>query len=175
MFLQTERLGLRRFTTADAQAFAAYRSEPEVARYQSWDAPVSLADALELVEDFGQGDPAVPGWFQYAIDLDGVLIGDLGLNLHDNLMQAELGFTLSPAYQGNGYATEAVRGLLDHLFIERDLHRVSAECDARNTASARLLERVGFRQEGLRLSNSWFKGEWTDDLLFGLLRNDYLS
>lgn len=175
MFVRTERLGLRRFTTADAEAFAAYRSVPEVARYQSWDAPLSLADALELVEAFGQGDPAGPGWFQYAIDLDGVLIGDLGLNLHDNLRQAELGFTLAPAYQGNGYATEAVRGLLDHLFIERNLHRVSAECDARNTASARLLERVGFRREGLRRSNSWFKGEWTDDLLFGLLRTDYLS
>lgn len=52
---------------------------------------------------------------------------------------------------------------------------MSAECDARNTASARLLERVGFTQEGLRRSNSWFKGEWTDDLLFGLLRRDYLS
>jgi RimJ/RimL family protein N-acetyltransferase len=175
MFVRTERLGLRRFTTADAEAFAAYRSVPEVARYQSWDAPLSLTDALELVEDFGQGDPAMPGWFQYAIDLDGVLIGDIGLNLHENLMQAELGFTLSPPYQGNGYATEAVRGLLDQLFGERNLHRVSAECDARNTASIRLLERLGFRREGLRLSNSWFKGEWTDDVLFGLLRTDYLS
>jgi RimJ/RimL family protein N-acetyltransferase len=175
MFVRTERLGLRRFTTADAEAFAAYRSVPEVARYQSWDAPVSLADALELVEDFGQGDPSGPGWFQYAIDLDGVLIGDLGVNLHDNLMQAELGFTLTPEYQGNGYATEAVRGLLDHLFTERNLHRVSAECDARNTASARLLERVGFQREGLRRSSSWFKGEWTDDLLFGLLRTEYVS
>ena len=90
-------------------------------------------------------------------------------------MQAELGFTLSPAYQGQGYATEAVRGLLDHLFVDWNLHRVSAECDARNTASARLLKRVGFKQEGLRLSNTWFKGEWTDDLLFGLLRSDYVS
>jgi aminoglycoside 6'-N-acetyltransferase len=175
MFVRTERLSLRRFTTADAVAFAAYRSVPEVARYQSWDAPVSLLDALRLVEEFGRGDPEAPGWFQYAIDLDGVLIGDLGLNLHDNLRQADLGFTLSPSYQGNGYATEAVRGLLDHLYMERGLHRVSAECDARNTASARLLERVGFKQEGLRLSNTWFKGEWTDDLLFGLLRSDYLS
>jgi RimJ/RimL family protein N-acetyltransferase len=175
MFVRTERLGLRRFTTADAEVFGAYRSLPEVARYQSWDAPVSRTEALALVEQFAQGDPTAPGWFQYAIDLDGVLIGDVGLNLHDNLMQAELGFTVSPAYQRHGYATEAVRGLLDQLFGERNLHRVSAECDARNTASARLLERVGFQHEGLRRSNSWFKGEWTDDLLFGLLRTDYVS
>jgi aminoglycoside 6'-N-acetyltransferase len=175
MFVRTERLILRRFTAADAEAFAAYRSDPDIARYQSWDAPLPLSEAVQKVEEFGEGDPAAPGWFQYAVDLDGVLIGDLGLNLDENLMQAELGFTLASAYQGRGYATEAVRGLLDDVFIERKLHRVSAECDARNAASARLLERVGFKQEGLRLSNSWFKGEWTDDLLFGLLRSDYLS
>lgn len=175
MLVRTERLSLRRFTPEDAEAFAAYRSDPDVARYQSWDAPLPLAEAQKTVEGFADGDPMRPGWFQYAVDLDGVLIGDIGLNLHENLMQAELGFTLAPEYQGQGYATEAVRGLLDQLFVERNLHRVSAECDARNTASARLLERLGFRQEGLRRSNSWFKGEWTDDLLFGLLRSDYLS
>jgi aminoglycoside 6'-N-acetyltransferase len=175
MFVRTERLTLRRFTPNDAEAFAAYRSDPDVARFQSWDAPVPLTEAQKKVEEFAHGDPEAPGWFQYAVDLDGALIGDLGLNLHENLMQAELGFTLAPAYQGQGYATEAVRGLLNHLFVERELHRVSAECDARNTASARLLERAGFTQEGLRLSNTWFKGEWTDDLLFGFLRRDYLS
>jgi aminoglycoside 6'-N-acetyltransferase len=173
MFVTTERLGLRRFRTEDAEAFTAYRSVPEVARYQSWDAPVSLPDAIKTIGTFIADDPTEPGWFQYAIDLDGVLIGDLGLNLHENRMQAELGFTLAPAYQGKGYATEAVRGFLGHVFTERGLHRVSAECDARNLASARLLERVGFRPEGLRISNSWVKGEWTDDLLFGLLRSDW--
>ncbi|MEV0789572.1 GNAT family N-acetyltransferase [Kribbella sp. NPDC050459] len=175
MFVQTDRLILRRFTPADAEQFAAYRSDPAVARFQSWDAPVPLDDARRTVERFAEGDPEEPGWFQYAVDLDGVLIGDLGLNLSENLMQADLGFTLATQYQGQGYASEAVRGLLHHLFVDRELHRVSAEADARNTASARLLERVGFTREGLRLSNSWFKGEWTDDVLFGLLRDDYLS
>src|SRR5690242_1807679 len=127
MFVQTERLTLRRFSPADAEAFAAYRSDPEVARYQSWDVPIQ--DPLGTVTGYGNGDPDAPGWFQYAVDLDGVLIGDLGLNLDENLMQAELGFTLAPAYQGKGYATEAVRGLLDHLFTVKNLHRVSAECD----------------------------------------------
>jgi aminoglycoside 6'-N-acetyltransferase len=173
--ISTDRLQLRQFRETDAEAFAAYRSIPEVARFQSWDSPYSLAEARTAVAGFASGDPARPGWFQYAIDLDGVLIGDLGLNLHENLMQAELGFTLAPAYQGKGYATEAVRGLLDHLFTSGNLHRVSAEADARNLPSARLLERVGFRREGLRLRNTWFKGEWTDDLLFGLLRDDWLQ
>ncbi|HEV8558436.1 MAG TPA: GNAT family protein [Actinophytocola sp.] len=53
------------------------------------------------------------------------------------------------------------------------IRRVSAECDARNTASARLLERLGFRREGLRIEHTWIKGEWTDDLLFGLLARDW--
>lgn len=174
MFASTERLTLRRFQPSDAAAFAAYRSVPEVARYQSWEAPVSLEDAIVTVGSFAAGDPLKPGWFQYAVDLDGLLIGDLGVNLNDNLMQAEIGFTLAPEYQGQGYATEAVRGMLDHLFVERKLQRVSAECDARNLASAQLLRRLGFRDEGLRLANTWFKGEWTDDLIFGLLRADWI-
>jgi aminoglycoside 6'-N-acetyltransferase len=117
----------------------------------------------------------VPGWFQYAVELRSVpgLIGDVGVNLHDNRMQAEIGFTLAAAYQGHGYATEAVRRVLDHLFTDRGLHRVSAECDARNVRSAQLLERVGFRREGHRVANTWTKGEWTDDLLFGLLAEQW--
>ncbi|WP_432941630.1 GNAT family N-acetyltransferase [Kribbella sp. CA-253562] len=173
MILSTERLVLRRFRDDDAAALAAYRSMPEVARYQSWDAPYPLEKAIETVRLYAGGDPEQPGWFQYAIDLDGVLIGDIGLNLDETLRQAELGFTLAPAYQGQGYASEAVGALLDHLFTQRNLHRVSAECDARNVASARLLERLGFQREGLRRAASWWKGEWTDDLLFGRLHPDW--
>jgi aminoglycoside 6'-N-acetyltransferase len=175
MFVRTERLTLRRFTPLDAERFAAYRSDPAVARFQGWDAPLPLAEAQESVERFASSDPEAAGWFQYAVDLDGVLIGDVGLNLHQNLMQADLGFTFATQYQRKGYASEAVRGLLEHVFAERELHRVSAEADARNTASTRLLERVGFTREGLRLSNTWLKGEWTDDVLFGYLRDDYLN
>jgi RimJ/RimL family protein N-acetyltransferase len=173
VFLSTERLVVRRFRVGDAGAFAAYRSVPAVARYQSWAAPYSIDEAAKAIQQSASRDPLLAGWFQYAVERDGVLIGDIGVNLHENLMQAEIGFTFAPEYQGQGYATEAVRGLLGMLFVERKLHRVSAECDARNVSSARLLERLGFRLEGLRISNSWFKGEWTDDQLFGLLRTDW--
>jgi RimJ/RimL family protein N-acetyltransferase len=63
---------------------------------------------------------------------------------------------------------------VDHLFRVRGLHKVSAGCDARNTASARLLERVGFTREGLLRQQTWIKNEWTDDLLYGLLAHEWL-
>ncbi|HZM76879.1 MAG TPA: GNAT family protein [Candidatus Limnocylindrales bacterium] len=175
-FAETQRLVIRRFRAEDAPAFAAYRSDPDVARYQSWIPPLPPGRAAELVGEFASGDPTVAGWYQYAIALreaPDVLIGDVGVLLHQNLMQAEIGFSLNRRYQGHGYATEAVRAMLEYLFTELKLRRVSAECDARNTASARLLERVGFQREGLRRQHTWAKGEWTDDVLFGLLAAEF--
>jgi aminoglycoside 6'-N-acetyltransferase len=175
VLLSTPRLVLRRFQAADAAALAAYRSEPEVARYQTWHAPVSLAAAAELVAEFAAGDPLAPGGFQYAVALRPAptLIGDVYVGLHGNRMQADIGFTFAPIHQGHGYATEAVRRVLEHLFAERGLRRVSAECDARNLRSAHLLGRLGFRREGLRVAHAWLKEEWTDELLFGLLAEDW--
>lgn len=172
--LETTRVALRRFRLTDVATFAAYRSDPDVARYQTWTAPVPLAAAAAAVRGFAEADPNEPGWFQYAVELRGTgeLVGDIGVDLHENRMQAQIGFTLAPAFQGLGLATEAVGGLLDVLFDERGLHRVSAECDARNEASARLLLRLGFAEEGLLRANTWIKGEWTDDRMFGLLAAD---
>jgi RimJ/RimL family protein N-acetyltransferase len=174
MRLETERLIIRRFQAGDAPAFAAYRSDPEVARYQSWTPPVSLNAAERMVASFATEDPDEPGWSQVALEsrADGILVGDIGVNLHENRMQAEIGFTLARQWQGRGYAFESLSRMLEHLFTERGLHRVSAECDARNTPSAKLLERLGFAQEGYRPHHTWIKGEWTDDLLFGLLSPD---
>jgi RimJ/RimL family protein N-acetyltransferase len=174
--MRTDRLVIRRFELADAAVLAAYRSDPDVARYQSWSPPVSLADAEELVRWLQEeADPRRPGWYQYAVARceDGRMVGDVGVRLHENRMQAELGFTLAPAWQGHGYAAEAVGRVLGYLFGDLGLHRVSAECDLRNVRSARLLERLGFHREGLRPEHTWIKGEWTDDLLFGLLAHDW--
>ncbi|MEU8637823.1 GNAT family protein [Amycolatopsis sp. NPDC048633] len=162
---------IRRFATRDVAAFTAYRSDPEVARYQGWDAPVPEAAARRLVAGFAAAEEGAPGWFQYAVERDGGLIGDVGIRWAGNRVRAEVGFTIARAHQGNGYATEAVRCVLDRVFAA-GVRRVSAECDARNTASARLLERLGFSREGHRRRHTWLKGEWTDDLLFGLTVED---
>jgi RimJ/RimL family protein N-acetyltransferase len=177
MLLTTERLVLRRFRTADAAVLAAYRSDPEVARYQSWDAPFPLLRAETAVANFMASDPDKAGWFQYAIERaqDRALIGDVAVHLHENLKQAEIGFTLAGQHQKQGYATEAVHAVLDRLFRLQGLHKVTGECDARNTASAGLMERLGFTLEGRLREQTFIKGEWTDDLLFGLLAPEWLS
>lgn len=175
MLITTERLLLRRFRPSDAVTLAAYRSDQAVARYQSWDAPYTLQQAELAVLGLAAGDPDEPGWFQYAIErtADRAHLGDVGVNLHENRMQAEIGFTLATAHQGQGYAAEAVGAVLNHLFTIRGLHKVSAECDARNAASARLLERLGFTREGHLREHTWIKKEWTDDLLYGLLAAEW--
>ncbi|HEY0531681.1 MAG TPA: GNAT family protein [Actinoplanes sp.] len=176
MLIATERLVLRRFRPADAETLAGYRSDPEVARYQSWDAPFPLLRAENAVANFIASDPGRAGWFQYAIEHAGekALIGDVAVHLHDNLKQAEVGFTLARAYQKKGFATEAVGAVLDRLFRVQGLHKVTGECDARNAGSAGLMERLGFTREGHLRQQTWIKGEWTDDLIYGLLAQEWL-
>jgi RimJ/RimL family protein N-acetyltransferase len=175
VLIATERLTLRRFRASDAPRLAAYRSDPAVARYQSWDAPFSVERAEVAVRNFAAGSPDVAGHFQYAVELTAaaVLIGDVYVRLHDNLRQAEIGFTLDRAYQRKGFASEAVGAVLDRLFRRQGLHKVTGECDARNQASAALMERLGFQREGLLRQQTFIKGEWTDDLLFGLLGEEW--
>lgn len=174
MILETARLGLRRFGAGDAAVLAAYRSVPEVARYQGWEAPVRLGTAVRLVRDWAAAAPEEPGWFQYAVELraDRTLVGDIGVKLDESLRLAEIGYTFAPEHQGRGYATEAVGALLRDLFDRRGVHRVSAVCDRRNDRSAALLRRLGFTEEGMLRQAAFYHGEWVDELMFGLLRSD---
>nr|WSY57462.1 GNAT family N-acetyltransferase [Streptomyces sp. NBC_00886] len=169
MLIDTARLRLRRFQPSDIPAFAAYRSDPEVARYQEWDFPLSLESAGRLVRRYARSDPAGPGWFQYAVELkaDGCLLGDVAVHRHPGGEEAEVGFSLTRERQGYGYATEAVRAVLDGLF-GAGLRTVSAECDVGNQRSARLLERVGFKCTSQRTVFVRGKREWTDLQMFSL-------
>lgn len=175
--LVSGRLILRRFRRSDIAAFTAYRTNPAVARFQGWDVPYSARQAGRFVREMEAANPDTPGaWFQFAVAKrpDGPLIGDCGAGVSaDDARQVEIGFTLAPEHQGSGYATEAVRRLLDYWFVDRGKHRVYASCDARNAASAGVLRRSGFRQEGHLRQSTWTKGEWTDDLIFAVLAGEW--
>jgi RimJ/RimL family protein N-acetyltransferase len=176
--LPGQRVVLRRFRLEDVADFVAYRSDPDVARYQSWDAPYPSEEGERFVRQLMLQHPdAVGEWFQFAVALratSGQLIGDCAaVPLADDPRQCEIGFTIAPRYQGHGFATEAVRLLVDYLFDARGKHRVTARCDPRNAASVALLERLGMRREGHLLQSTWAKGEWTDDLLYAVLHDEW--
>jgi RimJ/RimL family protein N-acetyltransferase len=175
--LTSDRLVLRRFRPEDLDAFVAYRSDPEVARYQGWEAPYPRAEGARFLAELQATHPDTPGeWYQIAVALrqTGQMIGDCAVHTDaDDPRQAEIGFTIAPGRQGHGYATEAVRRLLDYLLVELGKHRVHAKCDDRNLRSAALMERVGMRREGHLVESTWAKGEWTSDLLYAVLRREW--
>ena len=175
--LETPRLLLRPFQDSDLEAFVAYRSDPIIARYQGWEAPYSIANALAFIDEMKHKQPAVPGeWYQIAIVLKTSLelIGDCAFEVsEEDGQQAKIGYTLARPFHGSGYATEAVTGLLNYLFGDLKLHRVIALCDVDNFASIRLLERIGMRREGFYLESFWSKIEWRSEYGYGLLHSEW--
>jgi len=175
--LAGDRVVLRRFRLDDVPQFVAYRTCAQVARFQSWDAPYPREEGERAIREMMREHPDTAGqWFQFAVALRpaGQLIGDCAArpDAHDP-RQCEIGFTIATKYQGHGYATEAARLLVAYLFTRRGKHRITASCDARNAASAAVLERLGMRREGHLRKSTWAKGEWTDDLLYGLLHEEW--
>ena len=118
--LPGRRVVVRRFRPEDVADFVTYRSDAEVARYQSWDAPYPAEQGERFVRQMMTAHPDTPGeWFQFAVALrvTGQLIGDCAaMPRADDPSQCEIGFTIAPRYQGRGYATEAVRLLAGYLF-----------------------------------------------------------
>lgn len=177
--IETPRLILRPFAERDIEPFARYRSDPEVARYQGWEAPYSLEQAARFVAEMQSVTPGALGqWFQLAVEekSSGCLAGDCAFKLQGSEhRQAELGMTLARDFWSKGYASEAVTALLDALFTGSDLHRAYANIDPRNVASARLLERLGFRHEGCFIESLWFKGGWASEDWYAILRDEWLA
>ena len=175
--IETERLMLRRLRDEDVETLATYRNLPEVAWMQLWEG-YTVEEARELVHDCKVTEPfTAGGWFQFGVALKPAdeLVGDLYLKMDEAGKQAEVGYTFDPKFQGQGLATEAVRGLLHHAFTERGLHRIWGVTDPRNTPSIRLLQRLGMRQEAHFKKDLWFKGAWADDVVFAVLAHEWLT
>jgi len=173
-----DRLRIKDLYPSDAPTLYAYRSDATVARFQSW-VPGSVEEARAFISrnaatPFDQHD----SWYQFAIRLAATdeLIGDLGVHfVGDDGQQVEIGVTIAPPHQRQGNGTLAVVAILELLFMERKKHRAFASVDPRNAASLALLTRVGMRQEAHFHKSLFFKGEWVDDVVFGLLRSEWTS
>ena len=177
--IRTERLLLRPYALADVDALYAYQRLPEVHRYL-YTEPRSRSEVEALVAE--RADARALTEAGQALTLvavlaqTGELVGDCILfwrsQEHE---QGEVGYVFNPAYHGRGLATETVGALLRLGFEGLGLHRIAGRLDARNVASARVLERVGLRREAHMVENEFVKGEWTDELIYAILRSEWAA
>lgn len=141
----TERLRLRRSEPADADAISAYRSDPEVHRYQGWER-TDPGGVRDEIEEMARRRPGEPGWVQFSLEEleTGRLVGDVGLSPADDEHGViKIGYTIAPEVQGRGYATEAVRALVEYALGVLDAEIVRAYASAENTPSLRVAEKAG--------------------------------
>ena len=175
--IETARLTLRPFRLDDLDEVYAYQSRPEVVRYLYWE-PRDRAEVEEYLEgklqataleEEGDGLVLAVVWREV-----GRLAGQVSLKwLSREHRQGEVGFIFNPAYQGRGLATEAAEVVLRLGFDGLGLHRIVGLCDARNRASAGLMERLGMRREAHFVHSEVFKGEWGDELVYAMLDHEW--
>jgi RimJ/RimL family protein N-acetyltransferase len=178
---RTERLILRPLIPEDLDDMASFHAREDVVRFLYWGprSREAVREALErklpLTSMTQEGDSLA-----IAVVLNGAegtrtgLIGDISLWWQSEEHRgAEIGYVFNPVFGGHGYATEAVRAVVDLAFRDFGMHRVSGRADARNTASTGLLRRLGMRQEAHLIQNEWVKGEWTDEVIFAILEDEW--
>jgi RimJ/RimL family protein N-acetyltransferase len=157
--LVTERLLLRRSRPEDAETISAYRSDPEVNRYQGWKRTDPEGVRREIEEMAGRAPGESGGWVQLSVEEggSGPLVGDVGLSLAEAEPGViKVGYTIAPEFQGRGYGTEAVRALVAYALDTLGADVVRAYTDAENAASIRVAEKVGMRL----VERSTARGPW---------------
>jgi RimJ/RimL family protein N-acetyltransferase len=174
--IETERLVLRPYRDTDFDALLGLQTRDDVTRYLLYDAktPERVHESLALrmmlppLDADGQA-------LTLAAELraTGAVIGDVTLFRVSMVhQQGEIGFVFHPDFHGHGYAREAAQAVLRAGFDRLGMHRIVGRCDARNSASAALMKRLGMRQEAHFVRNEYIKGEWTDELVFAILEDD---
>ncbi|NUL44955.1 GNAT family N-acetyltransferase [Cellulosimicrobium funkei] len=172
--IRTSRLALRPHCEADVDWLYKVYSRPDISRYLL-DEPASLEEAQNrLSERIPRTDlDGAEGSLSLVIEREQSPIGDVLLWFTERERRvAEIGWVLDPDHGGQGFAAEAVRAVLDLAFEHYGVHRVAAQMDARNTASAKLARAVGMHREAHLRQDWWSKGEWTDTVIFGRLASD---
>ncbi len=177
--VRSQRLLLRPLAIGDADALRAYRGREDVCRYVPFE-PMSRDDIIERIagpwartELTDEGQSLTLG---AQVCETSKLAGDVVLFWHSRMHAGgELGYVFDPALAGRGYATEAANVMLGLGFEGLGLHRIVARIDERNEPSVRLARRLGMRQEARLVRNEFFKGEWSTELGFAMLADEWYA
>ncbi|WP_075602075.1 GNAT family N-acetyltransferase [Saccharicrinis aurantiacus] len=171
--LRTERLLLRPIKASDAAEIFTYRSDAETNKYQGW-IPETIEDVGSFVAKVSTEINISDTWFQFVIiDIKtSTIIGDVGIHFID-AAQAEIGCTLAKNQHGKGYASEALKAVIDYLFHTLNKHRIIASIDPLNMSSISLVERLNFRKEAHFKESLFINGEWVDDIVYAILKKEW--
>lgn len=174
----TDRLSLRRLSMRDLDTCYAIQSREDVARYMYWE-PRTRSEARELLaQRVGHYRlDELNEELSIGVDLTetGEMVGTALLKWTSRSdEQGELGYVLHPDHHGHGYGTELAIALLRLGFEDVKMHRIIGRCDGRNTASAHVMEKAGMRREAHFRENEWVKGEWTDELVYAMLADEWI-
>jgi RimJ/RimL family protein N-acetyltransferase len=152
-----------------------YRADSETNKYQGW-IPKTIYEVETFIDKVSTQINEPQTWFQFVIIEKETqkIIGDFGIHFIDSEnRQAEIGCTLNKHFLNKGYATEAVKKVIDYLFKELKKHRIITSIDPYNKNSIRLVERIGFRKEAHFVESIWIHGKWADDLIYALIEKDW--
>jgi ribosomal-protein-alanine N-acetyltransferase len=181
--LQTERLCLRAIQITDAPAMFEYASNENVARFVLWNAQKTLQDAVSFIEGyaFKNYQSQEPEPFAITLKSDpSKMIGSIGFWWSSKKFQCvEMGFALSEKYWNQGILTEAAQEVIRYAFNEYSeqvspVNRIQADCKLENTASARVMEKMGMKFEAIHRERVFSKNRFWDMKVYAVLRRDWL-
>ncbi|MGI6739803.1 MAG: GNAT family N-acetyltransferase [Christensenellales bacterium] len=173
--LSTDRLIIRAPKRRDSGDMFLYSKNPECSRYCLWHPHRSVADSRHFISMLIKENLRLKAQhFAVVLKDSEKMIGTIGISGYSKRdSSAEIGYSLSPEYWGQGYGTEALKSIIDYSFNTLKLNRIEAKSDTRNIASVKLLEKCGFKREGHMHKGMFMKGEYVDLYLYGLLAEDY--
>ena len=173
--LETERLRLRKLTMHDAQDIYDYSRDPQVARHVLWDAHRSIGESRAylrfMLRKYRMTEPA-----SWGIELKstGKILGTIGFMwIQPDNAAAEVGYSLSRAYWGQGIMTEALKAVIDYAFCSLNLNRVEAMHEVDNPASGAVMRKCGMLHEGTQRQKLLNKGRYVDVDVYAILKKDY--
>lgn len=171
-----KRLILRELVEEDWPAVHDYSSRPEVVRYQPWgpNTPEESRATLASMMAHARATPRSQHHLAVTLRNGGRLVGEVQFKVHSvDHGQGEIGYFLHPDVWSQGYATEAARLLLAFGFAELRMHRIMATCDPRNSASWRVLEKLGMTREGHLRQTMRLRDGWRDSLVYSILVDEW--
>jgi len=173
--LESERLRFRKLTDADAPEILALRGNPETMKFIPRPLATTIEDALTHIKTINDNIDKNQD-INWAVTEKGSdkCIGIMGFyRTQPEHFRTELGYMIAPEYNGKGYVTEAVKTLLDFAFNTLNFHSIEAVIDSRHIASERILQKNGFVKEAHFKENFYYNNEFTDTVIYGLLKQNF--